>query len=67
LSKLSDFLKKNRKAAYSVAGQNTPKDKMGQAVIRIDDEWREEKEWEEVNKRNRESNNIFDVMVLVGE
>lgn len=41
------------KKAYQLAKKNTKYNKEGKAVIEKDDEWRDEKEWDDIFKQMR--------------
>ena len=45
---LSQYLKENREKVYSFAAENTSYNAGGSPVVRKDDEWRDETEWDEL-------------------
>lgn len=47
-SPLEQYLEQNKEAAYDYANKNTPCDANGHPVVTKDDEWRDEKEWDEL-------------------
>ena len=47
-SPLEQYLEQNKEAAYDYATNNTPCNASGRPVITIDDEWRDETEWDEL-------------------
>ena len=44
----STFIKQNKEKIYKFADSNTPKNKQGITVIKKDDEWRNEPEWDDL-------------------
>jgi hypothetical protein len=66
MSKLSDFFKKHRPVAYCVA-QTHLKIILDRLLLPAMLNGEKKQSGKKRMKRNRESNNIFDVMVLVGE
>lgn len=61
MSALAQYLEENKELAYKFASENTPCNASGRPVIKKDDEWRDESEWEELflelsNKSNKGEN-----------
>lgn len=48
MSALAQYLEANKELAYKIASENTPCNASGRPVIKENDEWRDESEWEEL-------------------
>ncbi|MCM1416856.1 MAG: hypothetical protein NC430_13155 [bacterium] len=48
MSVLDQYLEKNKELAYKFASENTPRNASGRPVMKKNDEWRDESEWEEL-------------------
>lgn len=46
MGKLFDFIKINKESCYKMAENNTTRNKNGKPVIKKDDEWLMEREWD---------------------
>lgn len=54
MNALDEYLKNNRQEAYRTAYGNTPRNSEGRPVIPEGDEWRDEVEWDEQFKDQKE-------------
>lgn len=50
MSRLSEYIKANKKEVYSFATKNTSYNSSGQPIIKKNDDWRAEKEWDTMYK-----------------
>ena len=55
---LDNTEKKYNERSYKLALENTKYNSEGKAVITLDDEWREEKEWDVFNHIQMEQKNL---------
>lgn len=53
---LKEFIAKNREAIREVCSDGLKRDSQGRVLLPKDDEWREEKEWEELYKELKRRN-----------
>ena len=55
MNPFQDFLRANREKAYRVAKENSPVNESGVVLITGDDPWRDEDEWDVVDREKAAS------------